>query len=59
MDELTRVLDEIHAREAADELREDGYAEGWEAAAYDVDKIISGPGKMSEKLSKIVELFDL
>ena len=41
MDELSRVLDELNARDPEDELRAEGYEEGYEAAAEAVEKIIN------------------
>ena len=59
MDELSRVLDELNARDREDELRTEGYEEGYEAAAEDIEKIIDGKGTAAAKIKALREMFQL
>ena len=59
MDELNRVLGELTARDREDELRAEGYGEGYEAAVEAVKKIIDGKGTAAAKIKALREMFAL
>ena len=59
MDELNRVLDELDARDHEDELRAEGYQEGYEAAAEAVEKVVNARGTTAQKIKALREMFEL
>ena len=59
MDDLNRVLDELDARDHEDELRAEGYEEGYAAAVEAVEKVIDGKGTAAAKIKALRELFEL
>ena len=59
MDELNRVLDELDARDHEDELRAEGYEEGYEAAVEAVEKVVNARGTAAAKIKALREMFEL